>query len=83
MSASTIPSSSAVVTQASHPSNPQSPSHFLHHLPPLPRRLECLAPGVHLVRTNASVGRRCRWTPSCRRQAARVHWKEVCDAQVS
>jgi hypothetical protein len=83
MSASTIPSSSTVVTQASHPSDPQSPSHFLHHLPPLPRRLECLAPGANPVRTNASIGWHCRRALSCRRQAARVHWKEVCDAQVS
>jgi hypothetical protein len=83
MSAFTIPNSSAVVTQAFHPSDPPSPTRFLRHLPPLPRRLECLASGAHSVRTNASAECCCRWVPSCRRQAARAHWKEVCDAQVS
>jgi hypothetical protein len=83
MSASTIPSSSAIVTQAFHPSDPKSPTRFLRHLSPLPRRLEGLASGAHPVRTNASAGCCCRWAPSCRRQAAHAHWKEVCDAQVS
>ena len=83
MSAFTIPNSSAVVTQASHPSDLRALARFSRHFPSLSRRLECLAPGAHPVRTNASAGWRCRWSPSCRRQAARAHWKEVCDAQVS
>jgi hypothetical protein len=83
MRAFTIPNSSAVVTQAFHPSDLRALSRFSHHLSPLLGRLECLAPGALAVRTNAPAGWHCRWSPSCRRQAARAHWKEVCDAQVS
>jgi hypothetical protein len=83
MSAFTIPNSSAVVTQASHPSVLRALARFSRHLSPLLRRLECLDPGALPGRTNAPAGWCCRWAPSCRRQAALSHWKEACDAQVS
>src|SRR5262249_43721196 len=61
MSPFTIPSSSAVVTEASALSEPMPVDRFPLDHTPLPGRLEYLYPGALPVCTNAPVGQRFCW----------------------